>query len=159
LTYVSCVDSLTKVHDRKIFLILPASLAESLLPLIHDVPQLDSIYIFHDDKALHKKWKKIRGNFNNISLMCLQLQRNIRLCDETLMPITIISQMSTINLNEIEPSFMHTQLLKEILIEMNHDDTAKELFVNFPRSFYGDNKIQLQAINEFKRSYEHHSPI
>jgi hypothetical protein len=46
----SCVDYLTDAHEQMIFLILSDAFIDTLVPFIHDVHQLDSVYIFSDQK-------------------------------------------------------------------------------------------------------------
>ncbi|CAF1378304.1 unnamed protein product [Rotaria sordida] len=159
-----CAKFLKNVHDQKVFLIVSNTLANAILPLVHDLSQLDSVYILCKNKTMEnnwtKKWRKVREIFDDISFIFPQLQRNTRLCEESLMPVNIITETSTINLNEIQSSFMYTQLLKEIFIEMKHDaEMAKQFFVDFLHNLYADNTVLLNAIDEFKRTYEDHSPI
>ncbi|CAF4586402.1 unnamed protein product [Rotaria sp. Silwood2] len=51
-----CVNFLIEAHDQKVFLILPETIGQQLVPLIHDIPHLDSVYIIRDSKVLDKDW-------------------------------------------------------------------------------------------------------
>ncbi|CAF0778755.1 unnamed protein product [Adineta steineri] len=60
---------------------------------------------------------------------------------------------STDNLNQLEPSFMYTQLFKEILLEIEYSRKAiKDLAVCCREIFIG-NSIELKIINEFENDY------
>ncbi|CAF1122957.1 unnamed protein product [Adineta steineri] len=60
---------------------------------------------------------------------------------------------STENLNQLEPTFMYTQLFKEILLDIKYDDKAiKDLAVCCHEAFTG-NPVELQVINEFEHDY------
>ena len=41
-----CIDFLVGVNTMKTFLIVADAMAEQMLPLVHDIPQLDTVYIF-----------------------------------------------------------------------------------------------------------------
>ncbi|CAF3782308.1 unnamed protein product [Rotaria sp. Silwood1] len=92
-------------------------------------------------------------------LSVVNYNKTFQLYENNIITITILPQFSIVNQNEIDSSFMYTQLLKEILIEMKYDVTAKKQFIDYIHNFYANNQIQLNAINEFKHTYEHYSPI
>ena len=54
---------------------------------------------------------------------------------------------------------IHTQLLKEILLDMKYDDKAKKELVEFCREQFQNNPHELEIINEFEQTYHTHTPI
>ncbi|CAF1140812.1 unnamed protein product [Rotaria sp. Silwood1] len=92
-------------------------------------------------------------------LSVVNYNKTFQLYENNIITITILPQFSIVNQNEIDSSFMYTQLLKEILIEMKYDVTAKKQFIDYIHNFYANNEIQLNTINEFQHTYEHYSPI
>ena len=46
-----CIDFLTELNNKKTGLVIAGTLGQQILPLIHDIPQLDEVYIF-DNKTL-----------------------------------------------------------------------------------------------------------
>ncbi|CAF3113972.1 unnamed protein product [Rotaria socialis] len=48
---------------------------------------------------------------------------------------------------------MYSKLLKEILVEIEHDNHAKTKLGDFCYDQYGDNSQELKIIDEFKRKY------
>ena len=157
-----CIDHLTDVINKKVFLILSNHLAQILIPLIDEVPQLDSIYIYSSIAIDHQQWPstwgKFQGIFIDISSLFNKLKVDIKRCEDTLTPISIISSSSTENLDELACTFMYSQLLKEILISIEYDETAKKQFIDRIATLYGDNKVALNAINQFDQNYRDHSP-
>jgi hypothetical protein len=63
------------------------------------------------------------------------------------------------NLNQLEASFMYTQIFKEILLEMNHGPQAIKDFVVYCRKLFNDNVCQLTTIKEFEHDYRPESSI
>ncbi|CAF3342572.1 unnamed protein product [Rotaria socialis] len=64
-----CVDYLTSIDDQKIYLITSASLGQMTVPLIHDITQLDKIFVLCSNKDEHKVWanecSKVRGIYDS----------------------------------------------------------------------------------------------
>ena len=141
-------------NDQKIFLILSGALDENSLSLLRDVSQLDSIYILcpvmANEEQLFKGQKRVKGLFSDISLICDRVQRNIRQYEPNWTPISTVSASHTADLNQISPSFMYSQLLKNILLGMPYDERAKQEFVD---------SLDGASAQEFQRNYENHSPI
>jgi hypothetical protein len=135
------------------------ALSQLIVPLIHDISQLDSIYIFCEDKSKYEHLimgcPKVKCVFNQIEAICDVLKRDIQQCDRDSVSITFTSK----DMNRLEPSFMYTQLLKEILLDMEYDDKAKTELVEFCRVQFRDNPHELQIIDEFERDYHVHTPI
>ncbi|CAF3383936.1 unnamed protein product [Rotaria socialis] len=53
-----CVDYLTTIEDEKIFLIVPRGFGENTVLLIHDMPQLDTIFGFNSNAEQQPEWPK-----------------------------------------------------------------------------------------------------
>ncbi|CAF1027911.1 unnamed protein product [Adineta steineri] len=157
----ACIDLLTDTEeDIKFFLIVKDTTSEQIMPLINDIPQLHGVYIFNDIKTIHdvwtKKWKKIKGVHTNIKDICQALQLAVKQCDQDTIAVsflTVNEMASTDNLNQLEPTFMYTQLFKEILLDIEYGDKAiKDLAVCCREVFSGDT-IALKIINEFEHDY------
>ncbi|CAF4376664.1 unnamed protein product, partial [Rotaria sp. Silwood2] len=61
-------------HVNNIFLIVSGQMGRELIPLVHDLDQIHSIYIFCMNKSTHESWakqyKKILGVFTDIEEIC-----------------------------------------------------------------------------------------
>ena len=73
-----CIDFLTNIDDKKAFLLIESTIAQQVVPIIHDIPQLDSIYILCRNisslQEWSKAWVKIKGIDTEISSICKALQ-------------------------------------------------------------------------------------
>lgn len=159
-----CIDFLSEIKNEKAFFIISTSLGQIVIPLIHETRQLYHIYMLHDkttdlDECWMNEWRKIKGIFTDISSIIDIVRRNIRQCEQNLGLISIIPPTADINLNELDSSFMYSQLLKEMLLEINYDEYAKTQFVKFCHDEYADNNVTLQAVDDFERDYSLYSPI
>lgn len=65
--------------QEKILMIVTGELGENTLPIIHDVSQLDSVFVFCRNKTRHqqwaKNWAKVKGVFNKMDEMCQAIEQ------------------------------------------------------------------------------------
>ncbi|CAF1445965.1 unnamed protein product [Adineta steineri] len=155
-----CIQALTKVDKEQAFVITSGSLGQHLVPEIHGVPQLNAIYIFCGNKSRHEGWTqnwiKIKGVHTNIKDICQALQVAVKQCDQDTIAVSFLAvndMASTDNLNQLEPTFMYTQLFKEILLDMEYDSKAIKDLAVCCRELFSDNPSELELINEFERDY------
>ena len=154
-----CVDFLGRIKESKAFMIVSENLAQSVVPLVHAMSHLESIYAWgakepQDEQWAHE-WTKVKGSFREIDVICRMLEQDTRQCDRDAISISVNSS----NLNRLDPSFMYTQILKEILLEQSYDPRERADFVQFYREQNAGNADELLIIDEFERDYHSHSPI
>jgi tetratricopeptide (TPR) repeat protein len=159
-----CIDYLTDVQNEKVVLIVSGSFGQQVVHLIYEITQLVSIYVFCGDKVEHSQWasnyKKVKGVFTQIEALYHELKMDVRLSENALTPISVIPKSSTTDLDELDPSFMYSQLLKEILLDDDYfDPKQKQELIDFCRVQYADNDNGLKIIDEFERNYPRESPI
>jgi Tfp pilus assembly protein PilF len=161
-----CIQFITGIEDEKAFVITSASLGQDLVPNIHDLPQVDAIYIFCGNKSSHeqwtKEWIKIKGIHTDITPICQALQQAAKRCNQDCIGMSFVSVgegATNANLNQLEPSFMYSQIFKEILLEMEHDEKSINDLATYCRQFYHDNMRELEIIYEFEHDYRSKSPI
>jgi tetratricopeptide (TPR) repeat protein len=158
-----CIDFITNGTYEKVFFIISGSFGHKLVPLIENITQINSIYVFCRNRQINEQWAskhhKVTGVFTQIQSICDALKQDVRQSESTLTPISIVTTASSTNMNELDQSFMYSQLLKEILLELPHDPTSKKKLVDFCRVQYADNLREIQVIDEFERDYDHPSPI
>jgi len=83
-----------------------------------------------------KMQKKVKGFYTCIDSICAKVERENQQCRHDSIAISITS----VDLNRlIDSSFMYTQLLKEILLQMKYDDAAKKQLTEFCREYYFNN--------------------
>ena len=154
------IDLLNQVDNERVFVVISGYLGQYLIPEIHDISQLDTIYIFCGNKSRHhewaKNWTKIKGAYTNMNELCQNLQLAVKQCDQELIAISLVAEneISSINnLNELESTFMYTQIFKEILLDIDYSDNAIQDLATCCREVFLDNSMELQVINEFEHDY------
>lgn len=159
-----CKRFIDKIHDEQIFLVVSGRIGRDFVPIIHENKLIDSIYVFCGNEAAQdwtKKWKKIKLISNQIERIGQALSADVVQCDHDLIPTSILTldDNLTTNFERIDHSFMYSQLLKEILLDMVYDNEAHNILVKFCQEHFKNNEKELKRINEFKKDYPRPSPI
>ena len=161
-----CIDFLTEIEGRRTFMIISSTLSQQLVPLIHDILQLHSIYIFSYDTKINdqrtKKLSKVRGISRQILPICNSIKRIARQCDPDPASVSfqLLNDVSTSNLHQLEQSFMYSQLLKEILLEIDFDtEKAVKYMAACYRAECSSNPDSPKLSDNFEEDYHRQTPI
>ncbi|CAF1192313.1 unnamed protein product [Didymodactylos carnosus] len=160
-----CIDYILSVRTESVFLIVSGSFGQTLLPLVHDLKQIEFIYIFCSNKQWHLEWashfSKVHGVHTDMKHICEALRKDVRTCsNDTMIPMSVMpSSLSNTNNNRQEASFMYSQLLIEILFEVDITDTSKQDMIDECRMQYEHNEAELRHIDEFDKNYQKHQAI
>jgi tetratricopeptide (TPR) repeat protein len=153
-----CIDFLTNISNIKAFVIIDGNLCQTILPLIHDIPQLDNIYILCRNKSKHeewtKAWMKVTGVHTSMSTICESIEKVVKQHNHNSIAMSIVlvdEVVSSQNLDQLEPSFMYTQLLKEILLGLDYN--KRECMQNFIAFCRDGNHMSLTNLTRFERNY------
>jgi tetratricopeptide (TPR) repeat protein len=161
-----CVDFLTEVYPVKVCMIISGTLCQNVVPLIHDVVQLHTIFIFCENKTELEQWtqdwSKVKGVFTEIAPICKDLKQAAQQCEQNAIPISFITTSGADfkkNLDQLDPSFMYTQILKEIILAIHFEQKHITKFIDYSRVLLVDNENQLINVTEFERKYHDKTPI
>ncbi|CAF1246083.1 unnamed protein product [Adineta ricciae] len=163
--YDECAYFLEQIKDEKIFMIISGDLVEHVVPALHDTPQLDSIFVFCGNQTLNEQWvstwPKVKGVFTNIELICQSLKKAALRCDQNFIRISLVPPNDTSatfnqNLNQLDHTFMYTQILKEILLEINNYGTK---CVQDLAYYCREQSIDSGNIDKFEQEYRLQTPV
>ena len=147
-----CIKFLNEISEEKVFIIVSGSLDRQVVLDFENMPQVQSVYIFCGNKAIHEEWAskmpKVKGVFTEIEPICKALQIDGQNCDRA---------MVSISFNGIDALFMYTKLLKEAILQIEDDDgkSLKEL-ADYCRS---QEDISENQIVKLEKEYWSHTPI
>ncbi|CAF3020008.1 unnamed protein product [Rotaria sp. Silwood2] len=158
-----CADFIKTLNNTTIYLIVSKEINEEESIILENCSSIMSIYLLNRNNLHEQQWikscKKFKEIYINIKAICDNIKQHIHLFRQNVISINVTSQESATNLDELDPSFMYSQLLKEILLEMPHDDNEKTNFVNFCNQKYTNNESQMKIVIEFDQQYNKTSPI
>lgn len=157
-----CVDYILTEHTKRVFLIVSGSFGFYLVPLIYQIPQIQTIYVFCVNRQRAEEWAKpnlkISGVFTEKKMLVNKLRDDIQACDENNhLPMSIFhledSQNSLRNLTNDSATFMWYQLLIIVLQRLARLTTSKNEMITECRLIYHDDPIEQDKINKFERDY------
>ncbi|CAF1278881.1 unnamed protein product [Adineta steineri] len=156
-----CVEFIQTINNNKVCIIVSGSLGQQTVPHVHNMSQLDTIFIFCSKQERHiqwaKEWPKIKGVFTDITSICKALKQAAHQCEQNATSITFVA--SNKKLDQLDPSFMYTQILKEILLTINFDDKHFKEFITYCRELYEDDENELKNVNQLQTTYKNNIPI
>ena len=161
-----CIDFINNVKTRKIFMISSGALGRTAIPIVHELSQIKTIYIFCESKLRHqewaKQWFKIKGVFTDIQSICEVLKKGTQTCDQNAIPMSFVPRSNNAtsrNLNELDQSFMYTQILKEILLTIDFKPEHFGEFITYCREEFKGNPAELINVNKFEKEYRQRTAI
>jgi tetratricopeptide (TPR) repeat protein len=156
-----CVNFVTDIRTAKMFLIISGSQAENVVPRLHPITQVAAVYIFCEDKQRGEEWTrtwhKVKGVYTTIEPIYEALQTVVKRCDEDSISVSIARTDGEIttaaDLNQLESSFMYTQLFKNAVLDMEYNDESRRDLITYCEVEYADNPAGLALIEQFRREY------
>ncbi|CAF1499865.1 unnamed protein product [Adineta steineri] len=156
-----CTEFIQTITNNKVCMIVSGSLGKYIMRHVHDMSQVDTIFIFCNNQEWHKQWAKewpkIKGVFTDITAICEALKQTAQQCEQNAISISFVA--SNKKLDQLDPSFMYTQILKEILLSIDFEDKHFEEFITYCHDVYDDNEYELENINQLQATYKSNIPI
>ena len=147
-----CVNFIDNTEEEKVFLIVSDSSGRYVVPCIEAMSQLESIYVFCNNKVINEEWAskilKVKGFYTEIEQICEALQVHSKTCDRAMISITF---------KGADALFMYTQLLKEAIlqIEDDHEKSIRE-FADYCRD---QADVSESTVKKIEEEYRDHAPI
>ena len=161
----NCIEFIQRMDTEKVCMITSGSFGEHIVTRIHNMSQVDSIFIFCSDKECHeqwtKEWSKIKGVFTEIVPICQALKQAAQQCEHNAVSISIMGTDDgpKKNLDQLDPSFMYLQIMKEILVDINYEEKHFKQYIDYCHEKFSENDRELRNIKKFERKYDDEIPI
>jgi tetratricopeptide (TPR) repeat protein len=159
-----CMQYVSAIKQEHVFLIVSGRTGKHIIPLVHNLSQLNSIYIFCIKAQTHRIWSskypKVKGVFIAEETLYDRLSKDVILCSSQT-PMSIIQFEHTLNtLNKDEkPLFLWSQILLQVILRLPPSSNGKQDMINQARDQYCNNLIEQQKINEFEGNYSSDTAI
>lgn len=158
-----CVDFLTDLTDDDTFLILSGTQIKQLLLIMEDIPKLHGVYILDRQNILNEdhfqEYRKLKGIFIHMEYISDAVKRYIHRLALDSTPFSILSPTTSPNLGKLDQSFMYTKLIKDIILDIEHDPNAKEKFVQYCLGQYDSNAAPKKSLENFQQNYRKNDAI
>jgi tetratricopeptide (TPR) repeat protein len=163
IEFIDTIDS----NKNKACMIISGSLGQQIVPRAHNMSQVDSIFIFCGNKKHHeqwvKDWAKIKGVFTEINPICEELKKAAQQCEHNATPISFMvtdgDDTKPKKLDQLDCSFMYTQILKDILLTITFEQKHIQEFIKYCRQQFADIEKELMNVKELERNYHKKTPV
>ncbi|CAF1270435.1 unnamed protein product [Adineta ricciae] len=156
-----CITFIESVKNNKICLMTTDHLAQRMAPLIHKLSQIECILTYSNYKIYSEDWfksfPKVRGIFRTAPSLYKPLKKIVHQCEINATPISFIP--NSIQLNELDRSFMYIYLLKNTFLQIDFKATHIKAFVNYCYDVFAGNEKELNNIGELDRDYHKKTPV
>jgi tetratricopeptide (TPR) repeat protein len=158
-----CVNHVfAKLKTQRITFIVSNLFGPHVVPLIHDVPQIQTIYVYCRDRQVAESWTKsypkVSSIFTKKETLLRQICDDIGACsNDDDMPISVFHleerQNSLQNLSEESAKFMWYQSILMVLRLMAKYYNSKTEMIVECRANYHNDEIEKKKINDFELNY------
>ncbi|CAF1133864.1 unnamed protein product [Adineta steineri] len=156
-----CLEFIQTIVNKKACMVISGSLGEHIVPRVHNMSQIDSMFIFCDNQKYHERWatdwSKIKGVFTDITSICEALKKAAHQCEQNAIPMSFVR--SNKKLDQLDPSFMYTQIIKEILLSITFEQKHIQDYINYCRDVFIDDEEEMVNIKQFEDEYHDKPPI
>ena len=134
-------------QDRLV-LIVSGRCGRQLVPQIHHLRQVSSIYVYCMDKKANELWTK---DFTKIKSVIGELKDIIHVIRQDQQSRVKIEEPLSINL--LNGNFVHSLLLIDVLIRMKSIESDKQQLIQLCKKEYENNQKELVFVGEFEKDY------
>nr|ACD54747.1 tetratricopeptide 2-like protein [Adineta vaga] len=178
-----CVKFIDTMDEETTFIITSGAFGQTTVSVVHDKPQIIAIYIYCGNKSRHEQWAnqwaKVKGVYTEVKPICAALKNEIQernkstisknaaissndTSDEkitTESPPISSSGIKIESLDQLDPSFMYTTVLKKILLTIAFEREHFMDFIDFIRQRFVHNTHELQNIKELEQRYSEKTSV
>ncbi|CAF1335203.1 unnamed protein product, partial [Didymodactylos carnosus] len=155
-------------ESEEIILIVSDAIGKTLVPRIHALKQVNSIYVYSKDREKNEQqwiegYNKIRGvpmkSDDLVAAISKDQRKREQIQDSIILPVNFFNpnvQQTHKNLSSENGDFMWFQLCIEALLRMKTEDidSSKAELVKLCKEQYQDNKSELKILDELTTEYE-----
>ena len=150
-------------QEDRLVLIVSGRCGRQLVPQIHHLRQVSSIYVYCMDKKANELWAK---DFIKIKSVIVQLKDLLYVIKQDQKSQIKIEEPLSINIfktgtNKADQSttglngnFVHSLLLIDVLIRMKSIESDKQQLIQLCQKEYENNQKELEFVREFENDYQ-----
>ncbi|CAF0957874.1 unnamed protein product [Adineta steineri] len=159
-----CVEQiLINLQEERIIFIVSNEFGPGVLQVIHEWPQIQTIYVYCGNRQVAEQWTKshtkVTGIFTDKKTLLKKIRDDIGIHErDSELPMSVFhleeKQNSLQNLTSESVSFMWYHLLLTVLRLMGKHCNSKTDMIKECRVTYHNDEIEQKKINEFEQTYE-----
>ncbi|CAF3587027.1 unnamed protein product [Rotaria socialis] len=139
--------------DQRVVLITSGRFGREVIPRIHAIEQIYSIYIYCFDKETYEKWAKSYSKINGVITEKTKLIEKIRQNNKKeIFPINIEPLHINVYDNTIDSEFIHSQLLIDYLLKMKINSAIETQILSSCKTKCDKDNLQLETLEKFQQT-------
>jgi hypothetical protein len=161
-----CIDFVTDIKEETIFIIVSGTFSTAIVPIVQDILHVSCVYILCKNKCRYEQWalqwSKVKGVFTDITPIYEAVKHATHFYDKNMVSMSFVKKTdgtSKQNLDQLDQSFMYTQILKEILLTIDFEQKHIDEFVTYCREQFASNSTGLRNVDKLEKEYRLHQPI
>ncbi|CAF1529227.1 unnamed protein product [Rotaria sp. Silwood1] len=139
--------------DTRIVLIVSGRLGREIVPRIHDIKQIYSIYVYCFDREANLEWSNNYSKIKNVVTTKKELIKQI--CNDNKKEIYQINNESlyiNIYTNNSDDQFIHSQLLIDYLLKMKINSIIDKQFFTLCETKSDEDDLESKILEEFQQN-------
>ena len=153
--------------EDRIVLIVSGRLGREIVPRIHSLRQISSIYVYCQDRKANEKWAqhfpKVKHIIVDLDVLINKIRsyQNVRGCNRIEEPCPLKIHTNGIGRTtlELNGQFAYTLLLIDGLIRLKSQANDRDVLVSFCKNEYKKNAVELKIIEEFAKNYKEQNAL
>lgn len=160
-----CIDFITDIGE-KVFVVISEEISEIVIAILQDISQVHSVYIYLKNYVPFERGtrtcSKMSAVHTDIVSICEALKMATQECDHNLISISYIEKTdgsANQNLDTLDPSFMYTEILKEILLTIEFKEAHFKEFITYCHEQSEKGVLDIHTVDMIEEEYHRHKPI
>ncbi|CAF0899531.1 unnamed protein product [Adineta steineri] len=150
----------TSQKDRLV-IIVSGSLGQEIVPFIHQLRQVISIYVYCMDKKSNEQWtckfSKIKSVVVNLDELVSQITTDHKIQKKVEEPFSIYTFTTSVGAGKsttgVNGQFVFSQILVDCLLQLKSTEVDKNELINLCVNEYEGNHTELNNLREFQQDY------
>ncbi|CAF3874260.1 unnamed protein product [Rotaria sp. Silwood1] len=148
-------------QNERVVMIVSGRLGQAIVPSIHKIRQIISIYVYCMDKERNKQWAV---NFPKVKAVVVQLDELVSRIKDDYKIQKIVEEPLSINTfttgsgagtstSGVNGKFVFSQVLIDCLIRLQYTEADKKELISLCQKQYENNLNELSNLREFRKNY------
>lgn len=154
-----CIQYIESSPKDRFVLIVSGRLGQEVVPSIHHLQQVYSIYVYCMDKERNERWAKrfpkVQGVIIKFDELIAKIRSNQEKCTQTKLtePLSISFFLTENETHECNDQFIYSQLLTYYLLRIKPMASEDKELISLCKEEYKGNEHELNIIREFETNY------
>ncbi|CAF1429283.1 unnamed protein product [Adineta steineri] len=148
-------------HEDRLVIIVSGRLGREIVPYIHQLRQVISIYVYCMNKTSNEQWafkfSKIKSVVVDLDELVSQITTHHKIQRKVEEPLLIFTFTTNVDAGKsilrVNGQFVFSQILIDCLLRLKSTEIDKDELINLCENVYKGNNTELNNLHEFQQDY------